>query len=104
LQYDYFSMLAFFRKRVHLMPKISKVKAWVIAQIEGVMKIEFRLGIRTSTRPDFIEGVRAVLIDKDQRPKWQPGSIEDVDTGDVKAVFAPFETPADELKIPDTVA
>jgi len=75
-----------------------------LSQIEGVMKIEFRLGIRTSTRPDFIEGVRAVLIDKDQRPKWQPGSIEDVDTGDVKAVFAPFETPADELKIPDTVA
>jgi hypothetical protein len=59
-------MLAFFRKRVHLMPKISKVKAWVIGQIEGVMKTEFRLGIRTSTRPDFIEGVRAMLIDKDQ--------------------------------------
>jgi hypothetical protein len=39
-----------------------------------------------------------------QRPNWQPGSIEDVDMGDVKAVFAPFETPADELKIPDTVA
>ncbi|KAH9575862.1 hypothetical protein CY35_01G133600 [Sphagnum magellanicum] len=37
-----------------------------LSQIEGVMKIEFRLGIRTSTRPDFIEGVRAVLIDKDQ--------------------------------------
>ncbi|CAK9858317.1 unnamed protein product [Sphagnum jensenii] len=75
-----------------------------LSQIEGVMKIEFRLGIRTSTRPDFIEGVRAVLVDKDQRPKWQPGSIEDVDMDDVKAVFAPFETPADELKIPDTVA
>jgi 3-hydroxyisobutyryl-CoA hydrolase len=67
------------------------------------MRTEFRLGVRTSTRPDFIEGVRAVLIDKDQKPKWQPGSIEDIDTGDVKAVFAPFETPADELMIPDTV-
>lgn len=38
-----------------------------------------------------------------QKPKWQPGSIEDIDMGDVKAVFAPFETPADELTIPDTV-
>jgi hypothetical protein len=38
-----------------------------------------------------------------QKPKWQPGSIEDIDLGDVKAVFAPFETPADELMIPDRV-
>jgi 3-hydroxyisobutyryl-CoA hydrolase len=67
------------------------------------MRTEFRLGVRTSTRPDFIEGVRAVLIDKDQKPKWQHGGIDDIDMGDVKAVFAPFETPADELMIPDTV-
>ncbi len=38
-----------------------------------------------------------------QKPKWQHGGIDDIDMGDVKAVFAPFETPADELMIPDTV-
>jgi len=41
-------------------------KRFLILQIEGIMKTEFRLGVRTSTRPDFIEGVRAVLVDKDQ--------------------------------------
>lgn len=37
-----------------------------LRQIEGVMRIEYYLGIKTSTRSDFLEGVRAVLIDKDQ--------------------------------------
>lgn len=70
-----------------------------IAEIEGVMKTEFRLGVRTSTRPDFIEGVRAVLIDKDQKPKWQPPTVEDVATPDVVAMFEKFENPEDELKV-----
>ncbi|KAG0568663.1 hypothetical protein KC19_6G036700 [Ceratodon purpureus] len=39
-----------------------------LSEIEGVMKTEFRLGVRTATRPDFVEGVRAVLVDKDQKP------------------------------------
>lgn len=42
--------------------------------------------------PDFAEGVRSVLVDKDGAPKWQPARIEDVDPVAIRAMFAPVTT------------
>jgi len=30
------------------------------------------------THPDYLEGIRARIIDKDDQPRWQPGSLEAV--------------------------
>ena len=44
---------------------------------------------RHATRhPDFAEGVRALVVDKDRAPRWSPPRIEDVRPEDVKAAFA----------------
>jgi enoyl-CoA hydratase len=54
------------------------------------MRSEYRLASRMMLRPDFAEGVRAVLIDKDNAPKWEPATPEDVSDGMLDAIFAPL--------------
>ncbi|CAM6087045.1 unnamed protein product [Calypogeia fissa] len=62
-----------------------------LAKVEGVMRTEYILGVKTSTRNDFLEGVRALLIDKDKKPQWQPVALEDVNSEEIKEVFSPLE-------------
>jgi enoyl-CoA hydratase len=46
-------------------------------------------------RPDFAEGVRAVLVDKDNTPRWQPATAQGVTEDMLDAIFAPL-TPDQE--------
>jgi enoyl-CoA hydratase len=52
------------------------------------MKTEFRIVSRIGDGHDFHEGVRAVLIDKDNQPRWQPASLEEVTRGVIDHHFA----------------
>jgi enoyl-CoA hydratase/carnithine racemase len=55
---------------------------------------EYRLSqrfMRPQPLSDFTEGIRAVLVDKDQKPKWSHQSILDVKQDVVKAFFDPLE-------------
>lgn len=54
------------------------------------MAIEYRIASRVLTRPDFAEGVRAVIVDKDNAPKWQPATPEGVTDDLIDAIFAPL--------------
>ena len=59
-----------------------------------VMAMEYRLGGRVVRTHDFQEGVRAVILDKDQDPKWSPDSLEGVTGATLDELFAPL--PAEE--------
>jgi enoyl-CoA hydratase/carnithine racemase len=48
---------------------------------------ELALTRTTMRHPDFSEGVRAMVVDKDRKPNWQPARIEDVDAGAIAAMF-----------------
>jgi len=50
------------------------------------LAMEFRLALRVLPGHDFREGVRAALVDKDRRPKWEPSSLAGV--GDLAHFFA----------------
>jgi enoyl-CoA hydratase len=53
------------------------------------MRQEYAIGTRVVHTADFIEGVRALIVDKDNAPQWKPH----VDPAEVDAIFAPL--PAD---------
>lgn len=67
------------------------------------LKKEFRLTmniLRTTISADVYEGIRALTIDKDNAPKWDPPILDQVDDEKIDLVFRPF-TEDLELKVPE---
>jgi enoyl-CoA hydratase len=81
-------------------PQTCKVSLRLLAQgrdhvdFAEEMKVEYRVAAHICQRHDFIEGVRALIIDKDNSPKWDPATPEGVTDHLVDQIFAPL--PADE--------
>lgn len=60
-----------------------------LPSLEDALAQEFRVSMHSLASPDFAEGIRAQVIDKDRNPRWNPARVEDV-TG-VEEYFAPLE-------------
>ncbi|RAK52014.1 enoyl-CoA hydratase/isomerase family protein [Phenylobacterium deserti] len=54
------------------------------------MALEYRIAARVSSLHDFQEGVRAVLVDKDNAPRWNPPTLDAVKDEALDAIFAPL--------------
>ena len=46
--------------------------------IEDILKLEYRFTHRSMEHGDFLEGIRAQIIDKDRKPKWNPSTLEEL--------------------------
>jgi enoyl-CoA hydratase len=54
------------------------------------MAMEYRIGARVVQRHDFLEGVRAVIVEKDNAPRWDPSTLGSVTEAMLDAIFAPL--------------
>ena len=74
------------------------------ASFEDEMRAEYALASRVVRTHDFREGVRALLIDKDNEPKWDPATPEEVDDEMLDVLFAPLHGHEAWTPFPETQA
>ena len=55
--------------------------------IEAALALEYRMTQHVMTGHDFFEGIRAVLVDKDQKPRWEHASLAEVSQAEVAQYF-----------------
>jgi len=69
-----------------------------MTSFEDNMRMEYRVACRITRTHDFLEGVRAVLEDKDNRPRWDPIALSHIRPEMVDQMFDPLD-PELELKL-----
>ncbi|MFJ6699015.1 enoyl-CoA hydratase/isomerase family protein [Streptomyces sp. NPDC091272] len=60
-----------------------------LGSLERVLVQEYRVSCAALHRPDLVEGVRALIVDKDRNPRWSPATPAEVSDEDVARFFAP---------------
>ena len=78
---------------------LAQMRAGIGLSFEGCMQTEFRIVSRVIHGHDFYEGVRAVIVDKDNAPRWRPAALAEVSDMEIARHFAPLP-PGDEWAIP----
>ncbi|XP_055940534.1 3-hydroxyisobutyryl-CoA hydrolase, mitochondrial-like [Argiope bruennichi] len=95
------------RKQYDIMKKLSPTSLKVAFQqlkrganmtLQDNLKMEYRLCQRFMADHDFHDGVRAVLIDKDNKPNWKPATLEEVSEEKIESYFKPLPNDK-ELKL-----
>ncbi|XP_058469389.1 3-hydroxyisobutyryl-CoA hydrolase, mitochondrial [Solea solea] len=87
----------FANKQAEMLSKMSpmslkmtykQLQAGASLSLQDVLVMEYRLSQACMRGHDFYEGVRAVLVDRDQNPKWKPSKLEEVSEQSLEQCFA----------------
>lgn len=66
-------------------------RAATLQTLEDVLVQEYRVSCASLRSHDFVEGIRAQLVDKDRNPRWSPDSLAAVRDADVAEYFQPAD-------------
>jgi enoyl-CoA hydratase len=66
---------------------LAILRAGAHSTLPQCLQRELRLVLHAVRCPDFAEGVRAMVIDKDKRPRWSPERVEDVDAAAIATIL-----------------
>ena len=75
-----------------------------LASFVEEMRMEYRIAARVVGRHDFLEGVRAVIVHKDNAPAWRPASLAGVTGALLDEIFAPLPPAEEWTPLPDANA
>jgi enoyl-CoA hydratase len=70
---------------------LAQVRRGARCDFETCMRLEMRIVSRVIEGHDFYEGVRAVIVDKDNKPNWRPAVLAEVSEAEVERHFAPLD-------------
>jgi enoyl-CoA hydratase len=59
--------------------------------LDAALMLEFRIILNLLAEEDFYEGVRAVVVEKDRKPRWKFSSLAQVSEADVERRFASLD-------------
>jgi enoyl-CoA hydratase len=77
---------------------LAQLRLGAALTFEDAMRLEFRLAARLMAGEEFFEGVRALLVDKDKRPRWRHPDLDSVPAAEVEELFGPLPDALQELE------
>lgn len=78
---------------ISLKVTLDALKKGASQSFDACMQMEYRLVNHFLEAPDFMEGVRALIIDKDKNPNWQPSQLADISDDDIAHYFSALHQP-----------
>ena len=73
----------------------EQIRRGATLSVADCFRMELQLVTACFEQGDFLEGIRAVLVDKDNAPRWNPATLEEVRPESVRRFFAPRWNAAD---------
>lgn len=87
------------RSPTSMLVTAEHLKRSLTASFEEIIHVDFILAQRFLERADFYEGIRAAVIDKDRKPKWNPDRFDAVTQTEVHSYFTQTGYNLDDVEI-----